>query len=40
LEARNRKLATITETVISIFVLLCGVAVAVFLRVKRKTAPQ
>ena len=40
LEARNRKLATITETVISIFVLLCGVAVAVFLRVKRQTAPQ
>jgi hypothetical protein len=40
LEARNRKLATITETVINIFVLLCGVAVAVFLRVKRQTAPQ
>jgi hypothetical protein len=40
LEARNRKLATITETVIAIFVLLCGVAVAVFLRVKRQTAPQ
>jgi hypothetical protein len=40
LEARNRKLATITETVITIFVLLCGVAVAVFLRVKRQTAPQ
>jgi len=40
LEARNRRLATITEVAITIFVLLCGVAVAVFLRVKRQTAPQ
>ena len=40
LEARNRRLATITEVAITIFVLLCGVAVAVFLRVKRPTVPQ
>jgi len=40
LEAQNRRLATITEVAITIFVLLCGVAVAVFLRVKRPTAPR
>ena len=40
LEAQNRRLATITEVAITIFVLLCGVAVAVFLRVKRQIAPQ
>jgi len=40
LEAQNRKLATIAEVAITVFVLLCGVAVAVFLRVKRPTVPQ
>src|SRR5215813_11054789 len=40
LQAQNRTLTTITEVAITIFVLLCGVAVAVFLRVKRQTAPQ
>src|SRR6516165_7443236 len=40
LEAQNRRLATITEVAITIFVLLCGVAAAVFLRVKRRTAPR
>jgi hypothetical protein len=39
-EAQSRRLATITEVAITIFVLLCGVAVAIFLRVKRQTAPQ
>jgi hypothetical protein len=39
-EAQSRRLATITEVAITIFVLLCGVAVATFLRVKRQTAPQ
>jgi hypothetical protein len=39
-EAQSRRLATITETVFTIFVLLCGLAVAIFLRVKRQTAPQ
>jgi hypothetical protein len=39
LEAQNRRLATITEVAIGVFVLLCGVAVAVLLRVKRPTAP-
>lgn len=39
-DAQNRRLATITEVAIAIFVLLCGVAVAVFLRVKRQAAPQ
>ena len=38
LETQNRTLATIAEVAIAIFVLLCGVAV--FLRVKRPTAPQ
>jgi hypothetical protein len=38
-EAQSRRLATITEVAITIFVLLCGVAVAI-LRVKRQTAPQ
>jgi uncharacterized membrane protein len=37
-EAQSRRLATITEVAITIFVLLCGVAVAFFLRVKRQTA--
>ena len=32
---QNRRLATITEVAITVFVLLCGVAVAVLLRVKR-----
>ena len=40
LEAQNQRLATITEVAITIFILLCGVAVAVFLRVKRLTAPR
>jgi len=40
LEAQNRRLATITEVAITIFILLCGVAVAVFLRVKGQTTPQ
>ena len=40
LEAQNRRLATITEVAITIFVLLCGVAVAVFLGIKRQAAPQ
>jgi len=39
-KAQNRRLSTITEAAISIFVLMCGVAVAVFLRVKRQIAPQ
>jgi hypothetical protein len=39
LEAQNRRPATITEVAITIFVLLCGVGVAVSLRVKRQTAP-
>jgi uncharacterized membrane protein len=39
LDAQNRRLATITEVAITVFVLLCGVAVAVLLRVKRP-APQ
>jgi hypothetical protein len=39
-EAQSRRLATITEVAITIFVFLCGVAVAFFLRVKRQTAPQ
>ena len=38
LEAQNRRLATITEVLMTIFVLLCGLAVAVFLRVKRQIA--
>jgi hypothetical protein len=40
LEAQKRRLATIIEVAIGIFVLLCGVAAAVFLRMKRQTAPQ
>jgi hypothetical protein len=40
LEAQNRRLATIIEVAIGIFVLLGGVAAAVFLRMKRQTAPQ
>ena len=40
LEAQNRRLSTITGVTITIFVLLCGVAVAVFLRVKRQITPQ
>jgi hypothetical protein len=40
LGAQNRRLATITEVAITVFVLLCGVVVAVLLRVKRQTAPQ
>ena len=40
LETQNRKPATIAEVAITIFVLLCGVAMAVFLRVKRPTVPQ
>ena len=32
---QNRRLATITEVAITVFLLLCGVAVAVLLRVKR-----
>jgi hypothetical protein len=40
LEAQNRRLETITEAAITIFVLLCGVAMAIFLRLKRQTAPQ
>ena len=40
LEAQNRRLTTVTELVMTIFVLLCGLAVAVFLRVKRQTASQ
>ena len=40
LEAQNPRLATITEVAVTVFVLLCGVAVAVLLRVKRQTAPQ
>jgi type IV secretory pathway component VirB8 len=39
-EAQSRRPATITEVAITIFVLLCGVAVAAFLRVKRQRAPQ
>jgi hypothetical protein len=39
-EALSRRLATITEVAITIFVLLCGVAVAIFLRVKRQTVPR
>jgi hypothetical protein len=39
-EAQSRRLATITEVAITIFVLLCGVAVAIFVRVKRQKAPQ
>jgi hypothetical protein len=38
LGAQNRRLSTITEVAITIFVLLCGVGVAVFLRVKRQIA--
>jgi hypothetical protein len=37
LEAQDRSLSTIA---ITIFVLLCGVAVAIFLRVKRQIAPH
>ena len=40
LEAQNRRPATFTEVAITIFVLLCGVGVALFLRVKRQTTPQ
>jgi flagellar basal body-associated protein FliL len=40
LGAQNRRLATIIEVAIGIFVLLCGVAAAVFLRIKRQTAPR
>jgi hypothetical protein len=40
LEAQIRRLATITEVAITIFVLLCGVAAEVFLKVKRRTAPR
>ena len=40
LEAQNRRLATIIEVAIGVFVLLGGVAAAVFLRMKRQTAPQ
>src|SRR5262249_35868732 len=39
-QAQNRRLTAITEVAITIFVLLCGVAVAVFLRVRRQTAAQ
>jgi hypothetical protein len=38
LGAQNRRLSTITEVAITIFVLLCGVGVAIFLRVKRQIA--
>ena len=34
LEAQNRRLSTTTEVAFTIFVLLCGVVVAIFLRVK------
>jgi hypothetical protein len=40
LETQNRVRATIAEVAITIFILLCGVAVAIFLRVKRPTVPQ
>jgi hypothetical protein len=39
LEAQNRRLATIIEPSIAILVLLCGVAVAVLVRMKRQTLP-
>jgi hypothetical protein len=35
LEAQNRRLATIIEPAIAIFVLLCGAAVAAFVRMER-----
>jgi uncharacterized membrane protein len=38
LGAQNRRLSTITEVAITIFVLLCAVGVAVSLRVKRQIA--
>src|SRR5215472_9565276 len=38
LGVQNRRLSTITEVAITIFVLLCAVGVAVFLRVKRQIA--
>jgi hypothetical protein len=40
LEAQNRRLAPIIDAAIGIFVLLCGLGAAVFLRMKRQTAPQ
>ena len=39
LEAQNRR-STIIEVAIAVFVLLCGVAMAIFLRMKRRTAAQ
>jgi len=39
LEAQNQR-STIIEEAIAVFVLLCGIAMAIFLRMKRRTAQQ